>query len=107
MTRACLSLLAGMYALQLSSFTESSDHLNLVLVAAFLLLLLRQVQILVWFCAGVLLFQSAASDLIASRIPEAIAGDSIVVEILVDSFVSRQGPWVSVLASPRADNRWP
>ena len=107
MTRACLSLLAGMYALQLSSFTESSDHLNVVLVAAFLLLLLRQVQLLVWFCAGVLLFQSAASDLIASRIPEEIAGDSIVVEILVDGFVSRQGPNVSFVASPLVDKRLP
>ncbi len=107
MTRACLSLLAGMYALQLSSFAATSDYMNAAFVAAFILLVSRQLYLLMWFCAGVALFLNAAQQVIDARIPAAIAGDSIVIEIEVVDFPSRGASSVSFLAIPFGDERLP
>lgn len=107
MTRACLSLLAGMYAQQLSSFTSSSDRMSVAFVAAFLLLSLRQFWLFVWFGLGVVLFLHAAVEVVESRIPTAIAGDSIVVDFNVDGFTVRQGSGISFLVHPVADRRLP
>ena len=101
MTRACLGLLAGMYALQLSSFSFDSDYMSAACVAGFALLIAGQFRMLAWFCAGVSLFLIAAQDIIESRISEDIAGDSLVIDIKVASFPSQSGPTVSFLAVPR------
>lgn len=105
MTRACLSLLAGMYALQLSSFSNASDYLSATLVAALVLLIARQWQLLFAFCVGVALFWIAAQQLIASRLPAAFAGDSMVVDLEVADFPSQDGATVSFLANPVNDAR--
>jgi len=107
MTRACLSLLAGMYALQLSSFTASSDYMSAAFVAAIVLLISRQLFVLMWFCVGAALFLCAAQQVINARIPADIAGDSIVVEIKVDGFPSHDASSVSFLAIPVGDERLP
>ncbi|MGI9272928.1 MAG: DNA internalization-related competence protein ComEC/Rec2 [Woeseiaceae bacterium] len=107
MTRACLSLLAGMYAQQLSSFVLSFDSMNVVLVAAIVLLSLRQFRLFIWFGLGVVLFLHAATDVVDSRIPAAIAGDSIVVDFKIAGFTARQGMGISFVAHPIDDPRLP
>ena len=107
MTRACLGLLAGMYALQLSSFADVSDYLNGVLVAAGLLLLLRQWWPLLWFAIGALLYFVAAQQLLGSRLPAAIAGDSIVVRAEIIGFPSVHGETSSFVVRPVDDERLP
>ncbi len=107
MARACLGLLAGMYALQLSSFAGDSDRLNGVFVAAIVLLVARQFTLLFWFVAGVVLFLQSAERLLAARIPAAIEGDSIVVQMRVQSFPEASGEAISFIASPANDARLP
>ena len=105
MTRVCLSLLAGMYALQLSSFSNLSDYLGGAFVAACTLFLLRQWAMLLCFCAGVALFHGAAERLKAARLPAAIAGDSIVIDVEVADFPAHDEKSVSFLARPFAAAR--
>jgi len=100
MTRACLGLLAGMYALQLSSFEVDSDCMGVVFVVGSALLIARQFQLLAWFCAGVALFLIAAHTVIDSRIRADLAGDSLVIDIKVESFPSRSGATISFIATP-------
>jgi competence protein ComEC len=107
MTRACLSLLAGMYALQLSSFAATFGYLGTAAIVAFSFFLFRQFLTGAGVCLGAFLFYLAAQELIASRIPEAIAGDSIVVEVEVEGFPSRNGSTVSFVANPISDERLP
>jgi competence protein ComEC len=107
MTRACLSLLAGMYALQLSSFAATSNYLGAASIVAFSFFLFRQFLIGIGVCLGAFLFYLAAQELIAARIPEDIAGDSIVIEVEIDGFPSRNGSTVSFVANPMTDERLP
>ena len=107
MTRACLGLLAGMYALQLSSFAVISDYLNAVFVAVGFLFLLRQWCLLLWFVIGALLYFLAAQELIDSRIAADIAGDSIVIQVEVVGFPSADAETVSFLAHALDDERLP
>jgi competence protein ComEC len=96
-----------MYALQLSSFADVSDYLNGVFVAAALLFLLRQWWLLFWFSIGALLYFVAAQQLVGSRIPADIAGDSIVVRAEVLGFPSVDGKASSFLVRPIDDERLP
>ncbi|MGI9201454.1 MAG: DNA internalization-related competence protein ComEC/Rec2 [Woeseiaceae bacterium] len=107
MARTCLSLLAGMYAAQLSSFAVISEHLNAVFVASSILLFARQWRLAICFTGGALLFNAAAQPVIEARIPHDIAGDSIVVLVQVVDFPSRRGKSVSFLARPLSDTRLP
>ncbi len=107
MTRACLGLLAGMYALQLSSFAVISDYLNAVFVAGSFLFLLRQWRLLIWFVLGASVYLIAAQQLVDSRIAADIAGDSIVARVEVIGFPSVDAETVSFLARPSADARLP
>jgi competence protein ComEC len=107
MTRACLGLLAGMYALQLSSFSFDSDYMGAAFVAGFALLIAGQYRMLAWYCAGAALFLISALDVIESRISENIAGDSLVVDIRVESFPSQSGSTVSFLAVPANHEQLP
>lgn len=107
MTRACLSVLAGMYALQLSSFTNASEYLSTAFLAALLLLLTRCWKLLAGFCIGVAAFYLAAQQQIASRLPAEFEGDSLVVEISVADFPSTSGTTTSFVARPLDDMRLP
>ncbi|MDA1063922.1 MAG: DNA internalization-related competence protein ComEC/Rec2 [Proteobacteria bacterium] len=107
MTRACLSLLAGMYALQLSSFANASGYLSVAFVVALLLLFAGRWWLLICFCAGLAWFFIAAHELISARLPAAFEGDSLVVEIVVADFPSTDRATVSFLAHPVDDARLP
>lgn len=107
MTRACLGVLAGMYALQLSSFAETSDYLTPVFVAAVFLFLMRQRLLLCAFVAGAYFFMFAAEQLSNSRIPNEIEGDSIVTTIRVIGFPERKENTVSFAAITFGDARLP
>lgn len=107
MTRACLGLLAGMYALQLSSFADVSDHFDVVFVAAIFFMVTRQFLLLSWFVAGVFLFLFAAERLSAERVPASIEGDSIVVQVRVLDFPQASEMSVNFLARPSGDSRLP
>lgn len=107
MINACLGLLAGIYALQLSSFADLSDYLGVVFVAACLLLLFRQLIAAACLVVGATLFLVSAEHLVASRIPANIEGDSIVVTARVLDFPKRTEESVSFLAHPIGDPRLP
>lgn len=107
MTKACLGVLAGMYALQLSSFTESSDYLMPVFVTGLFIFLLRQHALLIAFVSGAALFVITAEQLSGSRIPVEIEGDSIVVNVQVLGFPEHSENSASFLARPSADPRLP
>jgi competence protein ComEC len=96
-----------MYALQLSSFSFDSDYLNAAFVAGFMLLIAGQFRMLAWFCAGAALFLTSAHDVIESRISEDLAGDSLVIDIKIESFPSQSGSTVSFLAVPVDDEQLP
>lgn len=107
MTRACLSVLAGMYALQLSSFATASGYLGAAFLVALLLLISRRWQLLAGFCIGLACFFLAAESLVASRLPIAIEGDSMVVDLQVVDFPSAAGTTTSFLVRPIDDARLP
>ena len=107
MTKACLGVLAGMYALQLSSFAELSDYLTPVFVAVIFMFLLRQYTLLIAFILGASLFLLAAEQLSASRIPGDIEGDSIVANLQVVGFPEHRENLASFLARPSGDARLP
>jgi competence protein ComEC len=107
MIRACLSLLAGMYALQLSSFAYASEYLDAACIVVFVLLIAARWRLLVWFCAGLVFFLLAALEQIAARLPAAFEGDSLVVEFIVADFPSTDGAAVAFLATPVDDARLP
>lgn len=86
--RACLFLLAGNYALQLSSFAA----IIVLLIAIFML---GRWQGVLLFVTGSVLFHMAATAVIDARVQPAFVGDSIVVTVLVSSFPVRRGPTTS------------
>lgn len=103
MIRACLYLLAGNYALQLSSFTPDSDLLAALLVASIVCFFVGKFDTLLLFVAGAALFLLAAFDVIDSRIDPRFAGDSIVTTVRVADFPKQNGPTVSLVAETRDD----
>ena len=107
MTRACLCLLAGVYALQLSSFMPDSDLLAVTLVASFMALATGQLRILLLFLAGVTIFLLAALDVINSRIEPQFVGDSIVTRVRIADFPKRTGASVSLVAEAIGNPRVP
>lgn len=107
MIRACLCLLAGVYALQLSSFAVDSD-LNAVAFVAFVVaFLLRHWRDLACFLAGVAVFAMAAADVVDSRLAPEFAGDSMVMRVRVIDFPVRNGPTTTFLGEALDDHRAP
>lgn len=85
MIRACLFLLAGVYALQLSSF------------AGFVVLLVAIFGIARWrhvlaYVTGGTLFYLAATVVIDARVSSTFVGDSIVATVRVSDFPVTRGP---------------
>lgn len=98
MFRACLFLLAGEYALQLSSFVAHSDLITVALVSVLLLPIVRRLPTLVAFLVGITLFALAAATVVDSRLPARFAGDSVVARIRVADFPRRRGRTMSFMA---------
>jgi competence protein ComEC len=103
MIRACLYLLAGNYALQLSSFTPDSDLFAAGLVASIVCIIVGRFDALLFFVVGAALFLLASSSVIDSRIDPRFAGDSIVTTVRVADFPKQNGPTVSLLAETSDD----
>lgn len=107
MIRSCLYLLAGVYALQLSSFVLDSDRVAVVLVAFFLCVLARRIRILLWLLAGVAVFGLATFEVINSRIAAQYVGDSVVTQVKIVDFPKRTGQNLSLVAETLGNPRVP
>jgi competence protein ComEC len=107
MIKACLYLLAGIYALQLSSFATGSDLTAVALVASFLAAFLRAWQGPSWFFLGLAAYALAAAGILADRLDPVYAGDSILTTVRIVDFPQRRGPTTSFLAEPADDARLP
>ena len=107
MTRACLNLLAGIYALQLSSFAQGSDLIEFIFVIFLAASLVGRTCDFLWFLAGVTLFGLAANGIINSRLAPQYAGDSIVTIVRIADFPASDGSSTSFAAVPLDDARVP
>ena len=105
MNKACLYLLAGLYAPQLSSFASHSDLFLLAVFAVVAGLIIGRALPVVLFCTGYGLFVFAAGQVIDARVPAEFVGDSIMTEVRVIDFPQRHGPTVSMAGEVR-DNPW-
>ena len=100
MTRACLNLLAGIYALQLISFAQDSDLIEVIFAVFLVATLVGRTGDFLWFFAGVLLFGLAANGIVNSRLQPQYAGDSIVTAVRIADFPATTGSGVSFVAVP-------
>lgn len=107
MTRACLILLAGIYALQLSSFALGSDLIAVIFVIFLGALLVSRVSDFIWFLVGLVLFGLAANGIVNSRLLPEYSGDSIVVTVRIVDFAAATGSSVSFAVEPLSDARLP
>jgi len=98
MIRACLCLLAGNYALQLSSFASNSDLIAAVFVAFFVAVVLHKTQALLIMALGTAMFYVHATGVIESRISDRYVGDSVVTIVRVIDFPKKSGPSFSLVA---------
>lgn len=99
MIKACLCLLAGVYALQLISFVKSSDLIAVVLVAFLGLLVPGIGRTLFLIGAGGILFASSAVSINETRIKPRYEGDSIVATVRIVDFPERDGSNVTLVAA--------
>ena len=107
MIRACLCLLAGIYALQLSSFATDSDLAAVAFVALFATVALRRWRSLSWFALGLALFSLSSADIIGNRLTPMYVGDSMVTQVRVVSFPENTQSSVAMIVEPLGDHRIP
>lgn len=107
MIRVCLCLLAGAYALQLSSFTAPSDFIYASAFACVVLLPFRRLRGLALIAAGLALFHYQAMQVLDSRIEPRFAGDSLLTTVKVIDFPRGTSHSLSFLAEPVDDLRVP
>lgn len=96
--RACLTLLAGLYAAQLSSFAAVTGLIVIVLCTS-------RLRAAVLLAAGASAYLVAANSVINARIAPQYVGDSIVTELRVAEFPSTEQRTSSFVAQVR-DNPW-
>lgn len=107
MIRACLCLLAGAYALQLSSFAAQSSLIYVTSFACVVLVPFRRLRGLALFAAGLALFHYQTLQVVDSRIEPRFAGDSLLTTIKVIDFPRGTNHSLSFLAEPVNDSRVP
>ncbi|MFQ5610150.1 MAG: ComEC/Rec2 family competence protein, partial [Woeseiaceae bacterium] len=107
MVRACLCLLAGAMALQLSSFPPDSDHFVVLLVAWIALHPVIRRRDLVVIACGAVLFWTASMGVLEARLDPAYEGDSMLADIRITAFPRRNTENVSFIATPLGDARIP
>ena len=107
MTRACLTLLAGIYALQLSSFAKNSDLIEVIFLIFLVALLVGRTSDFIWFLLGLALFGLAANGIVTSRLAPEYAGDSIVAAVRIADFPAPDESSVSFVVEPLYDLRLP
>ena len=108
MIQSCLFLLAGVYALQLSSFVALSDLLIVVLFGFLACLSHHTLRSSMFVLAGAALFMTAALDVVDSRLEPQFSGDSMLTRIRVIDFPKlTKSTTVSFVAESINDNRVP
>ncbi len=107
MIRVCLCLLAGAYALQLSSFAAQSVLMYATSFACLMLLPFRRLRGLALFAAGLALFQYQTLQVVDSRIELRFAGDSLLTTVKVIDFPRATNDSLSFLGEPVNDSRVP
>ena len=107
MIQACLSLLAGAYALHFTSFESGSD---LVLAASFTAALIARTAGRVAACmflVGLALFLWHSKSAIDARLEGRFEGDSMLTVVRIAGFPRAVGDAVVFLAEPLSDSRVP
>jgi len=107
MIRACLCLLAGVYALQLTSFVPESDRIAAACLVIFVASRFGKIRELLLIVTGSLLFWLAANAVIDSRIAAEFVGDSIVTQVRIVDFPKSNGSSVSLVAEALNNPRVP
>lgn len=106
--RACVFVLAGMLAPQLSSFEPAPySFLAAILLFAMAVAVLRRLDLLL-FMLGAGLFFVHAATVIDGRLDPRYAGDSLLVDVRIDDFPRQSGNAASFIATspdPRLPER--
>lgn len=97
-------MLAGSFALQLSSFSLA---IGLIIAVSVTFARFRRWRLLGAFCGGVLLFAVAASTVIEQRLPHKFEGDSILTNVRLLDYPRASGLSVSMLLVAVDDSRIP
>jgi len=107
MIRACLLLLAGVYALQLSSFAIGSGLIAVSLAASYATVVFRAWRDFIIFICGLGFFAFAASGVVNDRLAPKYSGDSMVTRVRIADFPKISGSTISIVAEPLQDARLP
>ena len=108
MIQTCLFLLAGVYALQLSSFAALSDLLIVGLFGFLACLSHHTLRSSMFILAGAALFMTAALEVVDSRLEPQFAGDSMLTRVRVIDFPKlTTSTTVSFVAESINDSRIP
>ncbi len=107
MIRACLLLLAGGYAAQLSRLSPGSDLCSLLFVASIVLLCFRRLRGAGWPVLGLALFLQAGNAIVAERLVPDYAGDSLLSRVRILDFPTRTPQSLVMLVEPLDDHRLP
>lgn len=97
MIKACLSLVAGAYALHFTSFVASSDLILIALFGTGVLLRVGGRIAAALFAVGLILFSWHATEVIGSRLDPAYEGDSMLAVVRVIDFPQIRGDRKSVV----------
>jgi competence protein ComEC len=107
MIKACLSLVAGAYALHFTSFAPSSGLILLALFGTGVLFRAGGRRVAVFFALGVALFSWHATQVIESRLQARYEGDSMLAVVRIVEFPRARSDSVSFVAEPVDDERIP
>ena len=107
MIKACLSLVAGAYALHFTSFAAGSDLILIALFGAGALLHTGGRSAAALFALGLILFSWHATEVIESRLRASFEGDSMLTVVRIIDFPRARGSSVSFMAEAVDDRRIP
>lgn len=107
MIRACILIIAGGLAAQLSSLSPSSDIVKLSLVASVAALLHHRSRPAGYLVLGFIAFLQSGSDVVAARLDARFAGDSLLTRVRVVDFPRIAARSTTMLVEPLADPRLP
>ncbi|MDH3305038.1 MAG: ComEC/Rec2 family competence protein, partial [Gammaproteobacteria bacterium] len=107
MIRACLLMIAGGYAAQLSRLPISSDLCKLLLVASIAAIAGRRIRYAGYACLGFTLFMLAGQEIVDGRLEARFANDSLLTRVRIVDFPKVTGSAVVLLIEPLGDQRLP
>jgi competence protein ComEC len=107
MIKACLSLVAGAYALHFTSFAATSDLILIALLGTAAMLRVGGRSAAVLFAIGLILFAWQTTRVLESRLQARFEGDSMLAVVRIIDFPRTRGGSVSFLAEPVDDRRIP